>query len=203
MTAPFLALITPLAGDVPPPVYPSHPWVPPAGPEGPPVAGWPGVPGNWPGFRPPPPPQPSHPWVPPSGPEGPPVAGWPGVPGNWPSLPGQPHPPTGPVDPGYSPPWAQVPPGGQGGGPVDPGYSPPWAQVPGTQPPPNLPAGGGVIVPLPEGANGPPPPEGTPEDHKPYAVWFGPGTVVSIVYLPPPATTKPSKSKGAPARPPV
>ena len=33
----------------------------------------------------------------------------------------------GPVDPGYSPPWAQVPPGGQGGGPVDPGYSPPWA----------------------------------------------------------------------------
>jgi hypothetical protein len=37
----------------------------------------------------------------------------------------------GPVDPGYSPPWAQIPPGGQGGGPVDPGYSPPWAQVPG------------------------------------------------------------------------
>lgn len=36
----------------------------------------------------------------------------------------------GPVDPGYSPPWAQLPPGGQGGGPVDPGYSPPWAQVP-------------------------------------------------------------------------
>jgi hypothetical protein len=34
----------------------------------------------------------------------------------------------GPVDPGYSPPWAQVPPGGQGGGPVDPGYSPPWAR---------------------------------------------------------------------------
>jgi hypothetical protein len=43
----------------------------------------------------------------------------------------------GPVDPGYSPPWAQVPPGGQGGGPVDPGYSPPWAQVPpgGVKPP--------------------------------------------------------------------
>lgn len=45
-----------------------------------------------------------------------------------------------PVDPGYSPPWAQVPPGGQGGGPVDPGYSPPWAQVrppvdPGYSPP--------------------------------------------------------------------
>ena len=46
----------------------------------------------------------------------------------------------GPVDPGFSPPWAQVPPGGQGGGPVDPGYSPPWAQVrppvdPGYSPP--------------------------------------------------------------------
>jgi hypothetical protein len=63
----------------------------------------------------------------------------------------------GPADPGYSPPWAQVPPqrpvagwpvvpgwggslpGGGGfpgqGGPVDPGYSPPWAQVPpGTMP---------------------------------------------------------------------
>ena len=59
----------------------------------------------------------------------------------------------GPVDPGYSPPWAQV--GGPrpshpialpgdpwwgGGGPVDPGYSPPWAQVrppvdPGYSPP--------------------------------------------------------------------
>jgi len=119
------------------------------------------------------------------------VAGWPGVPGNWPALPGQPRPP-GATDPGYSPPWAQVPPGGQGGGPVDPGYSPPWAQVPGTQPPPNLPAGGGVIVPLPEGVNAPPAPEGTPEDHKPYAVWFGPGTVVSVVYLPPPATSKPA-----------
>lgn len=35
-----------------------------------------------------------------------------------------------PVDPGYSPPWAQVPPGSGPGGPVDPGYSPPWAQVP-------------------------------------------------------------------------
>ena len=63
--------------------------------------------------------------------------------------------PSGPVDPGYSPPWAQVPdpnaprpshpialpgdPWWGGGGPVDPGYSPPWAQVPvepPTQPPP-------------------------------------------------------------------
>jgi hypothetical protein len=33
-------------------------------------------------------------------------------------------PPGGPVDPGYSPPWATPTP------PTDPGYSPPWAQVP-------------------------------------------------------------------------
>ena len=44
----------------------------------------------------------------------------------------------GPVDPGYSPPWAQVPP--RPPGPVDPGYSPPWAQIrppvdPGYSPP--------------------------------------------------------------------
>jgi hypothetical protein len=41
----------------------------------------------------------------------------------------------GPVDPGYSPPWAQVPPGGQGGGPVDPGYFPPGVGGPGSRPP--------------------------------------------------------------------
>jgi hypothetical protein len=47
----------------------------------------------------------------------------------------------GPVDPGYSPPWAQIPPGGSvPPGPVDPGYSPPWATVrppvdPGYSPP--------------------------------------------------------------------
>jgi len=90
-----------------------------------------------------------------------------------------------------------VPPGGQGGGPVDPGYSPPWAQVPGGgggQPtPPNLPEGGGIIVPIPEDPQRPvpPPPEGTAPDAKPYVVWFGPGTVASVVYIPPIATTKP------------
>lgn len=35
--------------------------------------------------------------------------------------------PPGPVDPGYSPPWAQLPGVPGPGGPVDPGYSPPWA----------------------------------------------------------------------------
>ena len=47
-----------------------------------------------------------------------PIAGYP-----WPQPPGG----GGPVDPGYSPPWAQAP-GGGPGGPVDPGYSPPWAR---------------------------------------------------------------------------
>ena len=60
----------------------------------------------------------------------------------------------GPVDPGYSPPWAQVPPGGQGGGPVDPGYSPPWAQVPDKPPLPPGPVDPGYSPPwaqIPEG----------------------------------------------------
>jgi hypothetical protein len=85
-----------------------------------------------------------------------------------------------PVDPGYSPPWAQVPggPGGPGGGTPPPS-------------PPNLPEGGGILIPLPEGSEGPPPPEGTPDDHVAYVVWFGPGTVAGVVYLPPVATTKP------------
>ena len=56
---------------------------------------------------------------------------------------GLPGPGGGPVDPGYSPPWAR--PGA--GGPVDPGYSPPWARpgrpvypdqgLPGNQPYPD------------------------------------------------------------------
>jgi hypothetical protein len=57
----------------------------------------------------------------------------------------------GPVDPGYSPPWAQVrppvdpgysPPWAQVRPPVDPGYSPPWAQVPGDRP-------GAIVPPMP------------------------------------------------------
>lgn len=55
------------------------------------------------------------------------------------ALPGDPwwpKPPAGPVDPGYSPPWAIV---GEPKPPVDPGYSPPWATLPiepPTEPPP-------------------------------------------------------------------
>jgi hypothetical protein len=193
--APFLALITPVGGETSPPQPPLGMW----GPNDPrpsnPIAG-PGRPPWWgmandPGYGKPVGPGPidpgySPPWaqVPPGGQGGGPVD--PGYSPPW----AQPRPP---VDPGYSPPWAQVPPGGgQGSGPVDPGYSPPWAQVPGKPiAPPNLPEGGGVIVPIPEGATPPPPPEGTPPDHTPYVVWFGPGTVAGVVYIPPVATTKP------------
>jgi hypothetical protein len=58
----------------------------------------------------------------------------------WAQLPGVPG-PGGPVDPGYSPPWAQVRP------PVDPGYSPPWAQVPDKPPLPPGPVDPGYSPP--------------------------------------------------------
>jgi hypothetical protein len=216
--APFLALITPVGGDTQPPQPPLGIWGPTDPRPTPPIAN-PGRPPWWgmandPGYSPPwaqprPPTDPGYspPWaqVPPGGQGGGPVD--PGYSPPWAQVPGGGKPPQGPVDPGYSPPWAQVPPGGQG--PVDPGYSPPWAQVPGGgQPPvgpPNLPEGGGVIVPLPESVDAPEPPAGTPENHEPYVVWFGPGTVVSVVYLPPPATTKPpvpgQTPPGGPATP--
>jgi hypothetical protein len=183
MNGPFFALITPIqappggggGGGQPP--YPSHPWVPPQGPEGPPVAGWPGVPGAWPGL---PgaggggggggggsPPYPSHPWVPPQGPEGPPVAGWPGVPGHWPSLPGQ---GGGGGGGGQQPPYPSHP--IYGNFPQFPIYYPPGTRPPGqggpplgiwgpNDPRPTVP----IVLPIPpDGAGGPPPveiPEGS------------------------------------------
>jgi len=94
-----------------------------------------------------------------------------------PPFPGQPQPPTGPVDPGYSPPWAQVRP------PVDPGYSPPWAQVPGGGQPPRP---GGLPIQLP-GQN----PEG---GGWVYAYVPGYGWMwIPVAETPiPPATTKPN-----------
>jgi hypothetical protein len=136
---PFLALITPIGGDgggtPQPPPYPSHPWVPPQFPEGPPVAGWPGVPGNWPSLpgspRPPvQPPYPSHP-----------IAG-----GPWPTFPIH-------YPPGTRPPWAGgpqppivVPPNPPDGiwGPGDPRPTLPIAGWnPGTGQFPEGPGGGG------------------------------------------------------------
>jgi hypothetical protein len=69
----------------------------------------------------------------------------------------------GPVDPGYSPPWARPRPPGQGGGPVDPGYSPPWAQAP-VDPGYGFPIGG-----RPGGGGGPVDPGYSPP-------WARPGT---------------------------
>lgn len=55
-----------------------------------------------------------------------------------------------------------------------------------------LPPGSGVIIPVPPGATPPPAPAGTPpENTQVYVLWFGKGTVASVVYLPPTATTKP------------
>lgn len=113
--------------------------------------------------------------------------------------------PSGPVDPGYSPPWAQVPPGGPIGGPPgfwgpndprptnpiagpgrppwwgianDPGYSPPWA----TPRPPGGPVDPGYSPPWaqvpPGGPSGSPPGIWGPNDPRPtnpIAGW-NPGT---------------------------
>lgn len=73
-----------------------------------------------------------------------PIAGWnPGT-GTWPT-----------------------PPTGSGGGPVDPGYSPPWAQVP-TEPPPTGEAGE-------DGFLKPPPEDGGWGYHEEYGWLYSPG----------------------------
>jgi hypothetical protein len=140
-----------------------------------------------------PPPRP-HP-RPPGGPVDP---GWnpPGVGG-----PGS-RPPGGPVDPGWSGGYEPVDPGygiDTGHRPTHPIYipAPPGAHpehpivLPPTPPGAAIPPGTGVIVPMPEG-DVPAAPPGTPADHTPYVLWFGPGTVASVVWIPPIATAKPS-----------
>jgi hypothetical protein len=104
----------------------------------------------------------------------------------------------GPVDPGYSPPWAQVP--------VDPGYSPPWAQIPvdpGYSPPWATPGPGGGQPPSPGPGfsarvflvppTDPPatPPEGMAPDSKQVMIWFGPGTKPAMAWVAPYASTGP------------
>jgi hypothetical protein len=111
-----------------------------------------------------------------------------------------------PVDPGYGRPgWSPVDPGfGHGFVPVDPGYGQghPRPDRPGNALPvppptgvvtppivlperPHLPAGAGVVVPLPEGVNVPTPTTPQAPGTKPYILWYGPGTQSSVVYLPP------------------
>lgn len=109
-----------------------------------------------------------------------------------------------PVDPGYGRPgWGPADPGFGNRPPTDPGYGRPGGgHRPGNalpvpppegvvSPPiylptrPHLPAGAGVVVPLPEGASVPTPTEATPPGTTPHILWYGPGTQPSVVYLPP------------------
>jgi hypothetical protein len=50
---------------------------------------------------------------------------------------------------------------------------------------PQLPAGSGIVVPLPDGVPLPTPPEVIPDGSKPYVLWYGPGTQSTVVYLKP------------------
>jgi len=90
----------------------------------------------------------------------------------------------GPVDPGYSPPWAQIP--------VDPGYSPPWA-TPGPRPQPPSPGPGfsATVIPLPPTDPPTEPPEGMSADSKQVLIWFGPGTQPAMAWVAPYASTGP------------
>jgi hypothetical protein len=133
--------------------------------------------------------------------------------------------PSGPVDPGYSPPWAQVPGGGPSRpptGPVDPGYSPPWARPPvdpGYSPPwarPRPPGqgGGGPVDPgysppwaRPGGGPVDPgysPPWAQVPDHPP-PIFFPPPGPIDPGYSPPwaqvpelPPTVPPATGGGEP-----
>jgi hypothetical protein len=76
---------------------------------------------------------------------------WPNVPTHPIMLPGMPGwgsgGPRPPVDPGYSPPWAQIPPGGPVGGPPYPDNTLPMPQ------PPKWPAAP-EVTPIPGGPSG-------------------------------------------------
>jgi hypothetical protein len=128
------------------------------------------------------------------------------------SPPPRPHPgPTPPGGPSGPPPWGidvPVDPGygrPEWGGPVDPGYgidaghrpshpiyipSPPDVSI---TPPiylpdrPQLPSGSGVVVPVPDDVAVP---KGGAPGEEPYILWFGPGTVSAVVWLPPVAKPK-------------
>ena len=115
--------------------------------------------------------------------------------------------PPGPVDPGYSPPWARP-----GGGPVDPGYSPPWARpgkpvypdqgLPGSQPypdqglPGSQPRPDHSLPPFPSHPIYVGPPVPAPEPEPPlkwHAVWTGPTSGWITVGIPTGETPTPSE----------
>jgi hypothetical protein len=127
-----------------------------------------------------------------------------GVPGG-PTDPGYGIPDWGPADPGFG----NRPPvdpgyGRPGWSPADPGYGqghprPPHVGHPLPVPPPagvvtppivlperpQLPAGSGIVVPLPEGVAVPTPTTPVPPGSKPFILWYGPGTKSVLVHLPP------------------
>ena len=151
-TAPFLALITPIGGGNEQPPYPSQgpgfPTNPIAGPGRPPGWGMANDPGYSPPWATPQPPYPSQgpgfPTHPIAGPGRPPGWGMANDPGyghpQYPNIPSHPiYFPPGPIDPGYSPPWAQVPDlpptippaQGAGGEPVPVEWKTGWSQQTG------------------------------------------------------------------------
>jgi hypothetical protein len=104
-----------------------------------------------------------------------------GLPGPQPPWPPKPGGGGGPVDPGYSPPWAQIP--------VDPGYSPPWA-TPGPRPSPG-PGVSAKVIPIPPQDPPVDPPEGMPPGSTQVLIWFGPGTLPAMAWVAPYASTGP------------
>jgi hypothetical protein len=149
-----------------------------------------------------------------------PIAGIPGFPGYTPPGGGGGG-GGGPVDPGYSPPWAQlpvdpgygIPEGGYPGNPPRPTHPimlpgmPGWGQPspgpgPGTPPSPG-PGVTAVVIPVPappEGTPPTPPPAGMPPDSVQVLIWFGPGTKPASAWVAPFASTGPV-TPPAPATP--
>lgn len=125
-----------------------------------------------------------HPW--PDRPD----AGLPGYGHPDAGLPGYGHPGNRPPGswegrPGHDLPNAPVRPSAPIVIPPPPGLPTPPITLPPAQPGQVLPHGSGIVVPLPQGVNVPTPQENTPPGHKPYVLWYGPGTQSQVVFLPP------------------
>jgi hypothetical protein len=104
-----------------------------------------------------------------------------------PNLPHPEHPIMLPGMPGWGLPGTPITPPG----PVDPGYSPPWAQVPGELPVTPGPGVSAIVMPMPEGAPPATPPEGMPAGSVQVLVWFGKGTKPAVAWVGPYASTGP------------
>ncbi len=111
-------------------------------------------------------------------------------PGQWPPDPEQPPgsgPPGSPQFPIWGPPgidWPDKP-----GYPPSAGHPlPPLPDTPPVQPPTEDQAGVAIVKPLPPPDDGSPPeqpPEGMPQGSVKMAIWFGPGTLPTVAWIPP------------------